>query len=61
MAVTFEEVCERLKRIDEISLLEVLNLSSEDLVERFRDVIEERYELLAPEFDSEDSEDESPV
>lgn len=31
---------EQMKKIDEITLLELLNVSSEDLVDRFRDVIE---------------------
>ncbi len=40
MALTFEEVKARLKRLDEITLLELLGLSSEDLVDRFDDLIE---------------------
>lgn len=43
-----------LKRIDEISLLEVLEISSEDLVDRFTDKIEEKYEQLAEDFQEED-------
>ena len=43
-----------LKRIDEISLLEVLEISSEDLVDRFTDKIEEKYEQLAEDFEEED-------
>lgn len=42
---------ERLKRIDEISLLEVLGITSEDLVERFADVIEDRFDELVEEMD----------
>ena len=42
-----------LKRIDEISLLEVLEISSEDLVDRFIDKIEEKYEQLAEDFEEE--------
>ncbi len=38
--MTFEELCEKLKCIDEITLMEVLEISSEDLVERFEDKIE---------------------
>ena len=40
ISFTFEELCERLKEIDEITLMEVLEISSEDLVERFEDKIE---------------------
>jgi hypothetical protein len=46
MSLTYEEVCEHLVKLDEITLLEVLDISSEDLVERFRDVIEEKLEKL---------------
>lgn len=44
MALTFEEVKERLKSLDEITLLELLELSSEDLVDRFDDIIEDNFE-----------------
>ncbi len=47
--LTLEELKDRLKRYDEITLLEVLNISAEDLVERFEDVIEDRYDLLIKE------------
>jgi len=40
ISFTFEELCDRLKEIDEITLMEVLEISSEDLVERFEDKIE---------------------
>ena len=57
MAITFTELREKLKQIDEISLLEILNISSEDLVERFSDVIEDKYETLKEEFqDDEEAE-----
>lgn len=54
MTLTFEEIKERLKRQDEISLLEILNISSEDLVDRFEDVIEDKIETLAKDFEDED-------
>ena len=54
--VTFEEVCFLLKRLDEITLLEVLNISSEEIVDRFKDVIEDKIDELAQEFEDEDSE-----
>lgn len=49
--LTINEVTERLQRLDEVSILEVLDISSEDLVERFTDFIEIRYEELAEELD----------
>jgi hypothetical protein len=39
---TFEELCEKLCMEEECSLLELLELSSEDLVERFKDRIEDK-------------------
>ncbi|MCR4308358.1 MAG: hypothetical protein NUV80_07455 [Candidatus Berkelbacteria bacterium] len=58
MTMTFEEVKERLAKIDEISLLEILDIASEDLVNKFEDKIEERIDELAREFEEEDSETE---
>jgi len=53
--LTFQEVKEKLCTYDEITLLEILEISSEDLVERFEDKIEEKYETF-----SEDLEEENP-
>jgi hypothetical protein len=36
----------KLTQYDEIMLLELLNISAEELVERFIDKIEERFEIL---------------
>lgn len=52
--ITLADMILSLKRIDEISLLEVLEISSEDLVDRFTDKIEEKYEQLAEDFEEED-------
>jgi hypothetical protein len=41
VALTFEEIKERLKSLDELTLLELFDLTSEDLVEKFDDLIEE--------------------
>lgn len=51
--ITLADMILSLKRIDEISLLEVLEISSEDLVDRFIDKIEEKYEQLAEDFEEE--------
>lgn len=56
MMLTLTELFEELKKVDEISILEVLNINSEDIVERFKDRIEENYEQLSKDF--EDAEDE---
>lgn len=63
MALTFHDLVELLKREDEVTLLEVLEISSEDLIERFGNWIEERYEELTEKyqdevFGTEDDEDE---
>jgi|11_taG_2_1085331.scaffolds.fasta_scaffold04356_4 hypothetical protein len=39
MALTLEELKERLKQLDEMIVLELLQLESDDLVERYEDVI----------------------
>ena len=56
---TLADIINHLRRIDEISLLEVLDISSEDLVDRFGDKIEERYDLLREDFEDEEDEQES--
>ena len=47
--LTLNDVKERLSRYDEVTLLEVLDVSSEELVDRFEDLIEEHYEELSEE------------
>tara|TARA_R100001079_G_scaffold107209_1_gene76035 strand:+ start:1102 stop:1260 length:159 start_codon:yes stop_codon:yes gene_type:complete len=49
MALTIHDICDRLKNLDEISLLEVLDISSEDIVDRFNDRIEEKADELEEE------------
>ena len=53
---TFEEICEILKGTDEITLLEQLDISSEEIVEKFRDLIEDKLEFFQQ--DLEDLEDD---
>jgi len=54
---------EQLKQIDEVTLIEMLNLSSEDIVERCRDLVEndqDRFEYeLAQWFEEEPYDDET--
>ena len=54
MTITFHELKEKLKQVDEVSLLEILNISSEDIVERFSDLIEDRHDSLTQEFQEDD-------
>ncbi len=46
MALTLREILERLKSLDEVELCDILGISSEDIVERFIDLIEEKIETL---------------
>jgi hypothetical protein len=52
--LTFPDVCDRLKQQDEISVLEVLEITSEELVDRFNDKVEAKIDYFL-----EDLEDES--
>jgi hypothetical protein len=54
--LTMIDVCDRLKHLDEVTLLEVLDIASEDIVDRFEDLIEDNYEDLAEELADEDYE-----
>jgi hypothetical protein len=55
MPLVLSELLEKLKELDEISLLELLEISSEDLIERFFDKIELKLDTLEEELnDGED-------
>ncbi len=56
--ITLADAFERLKKVDEISLMEVLEISSEDLVDRFQDVIESKFGLIAEELEWEDTDED---
>lgn len=62
MAITLTELQAKLMLIDEISVMEILEITSEDLVNRFIDRIELKYDQLITEFeegdDLSDSEEE---
>ena len=49
MNITFEELKEKLQRVDEVTLLELLEIRSDDIIERFEDYIEDRQEQLLKE------------
>jgi len=46
MPLTNNEIKDRLKQLDEITLLEILEISSEEIVDKFSDRIEERWEYF---------------
>lgn len=50
MTLTFNELKDRLKALDEVTLLELLDLKSDDIVDRFEDLIEDKQEQLEKEF-----------
>lgn len=54
--LTLTEVQEKLKLIDEISLMEILEITSEDLVHRFIDRIEIKYDQLLEDLQEEQEE-----
>ena len=49
--LTLEELIERLRRLDEILLLELLEIDSDSIVEKFRDRIEDNFDKLIKEVD----------
>ena len=49
--ITLEELKERLMMLDEVILVERLQLTSEDIVNRFEDLIESNYNELSGDFD----------
>lgn len=55
--ITFVELLARLKHVDEVSLLEILNISSEEIVDRFEDLIELKYDELSKEYEDAETEE----
>lgn len=51
---TITDIIKELKQIDEISLLEILDISSEDILEKFKDLIEERLEYFQQDLEEEE-------
>lgn len=54
MARTIPEIQEQLLRYDEVTLLEILEISAEDIVERFVDFIEQKADQLELEFEDDE-------
>lgn len=54
MPLTMYDLKNRLSRgLSEVELLEVLEITSEDIVERFSDLIEEKFDYLSEELEEE--------
>jgi ribosome assembly protein YihI (activator of Der GTPase) len=58
MALTILDLFDKLKRLDEISLMEILGITSEELVDRFEDRIEAMFDQLVDELDDTEEEEE---
>jgi hypothetical protein len=56
MQLTLEELKERLKTVPEVDLLELLDITAEDLVTQFSERIEDNQEILNNEVQWEDDE-----
>jgi hypothetical protein len=49
--MTLVDLMEKLKRVEEVTLMELLEITSEDLVNRFVDKIENNFDALENELD----------
>lgn len=58
MAMTYNELLDKLKQEEETLLVEVLEIRSEDIVNRFEDYISNRLDYLIEEYDEFDSDNE---
>lgn len=57
MPLVLSEIAEKLMRLDECDLLDLLEISSEDIVERFTDKIEIKLDILNEEFEDDGLDD----
>lgn len=53
MAITFKELCDKLKMLDEVLVIEVLDIHSDEIVDRFEDRVEERRDYIEEDLDHE--------
>lgn len=60
MSKTIRDVLNDLKKVDEITLLELLDITSSEVVDRFEDVVEARFDTIH-EFLYGDDEDEDEL
>ena len=54
--MTITELFDKLKELDELSILEILNITSEELIDKFEFEIEDKYDELSVKFEDEDNE-----
>jgi hypothetical protein len=55
VAILFEELIDKLKQEDEVDIIQLLGLTSDQIVERFRDEIEDKYEYFIREYEIEEA------
>ena len=60
MSYTYPELLEKLKQEEEVILIEVLGITSEDIVDRFEDLIEDKLDELFANYEL-DLEDENQL
>ena len=49
--MTLSELLDQLKLLDEVTLVEILDLHSDEIVDRFQDIIENRYDEITAKVD----------
>lgn len=54
--ITFAELCDKLSHMEETELMELLELHSDELVARCKDIIEEKYDYLIYDYLEEETE-----
>lgn len=59
MSITIYELQDRLKEVDELSLMEMLDISSEEIVDKFIDKIENKFTTLVTSFEEPDEDNET--
>lgn len=50
MALTYYDLLDKLKQLDELTIIEILNINSDELVDAFSEKANERLEQLQEEF-----------
>ena len=50
MPLTYYELLEKMSMLDELTIIEILDISSEELVNKFSDRINDRFEELSEDF-----------
>ena len=55
--MTFDDLCERLKQEDEVSIIEILDLSSSELVDSLESLIFDKQDRIRNYYNAEDEEE----